>query len=120
MLVPSGTQADVLLFAFRGVIRAYLSEPVFSEYRDVLRRPRFKLDARQIYSARSRASFGLPAGFPSQPMNPDNRLLECAEAAKANYLVTGNTRHFPPVYKVTKIVTGRRFLEILADQQTIR
>jgi len=45
----------------------------------------------------------------------DNRFLECAEAAEADYLVTGNTRDFPQTHRRTKIVTGRRFLDILAE-----
>ena len=40
----------------------------------------------------------------------DNRFLECAQASKAHYLVTGNSRHFPPVWKYTKIVQPREFL----------
>jgi hypothetical protein len=37
---------------------------------------------------------------------PANRFFECAEAAEADYLVTGNTRHYPPNHKWTQIVTG--------------
>jgi uncharacterized protein len=47
------------------------------------------------------------------PDEPDNRFLECAEAAEADYLVTGNVKHFPKTHKRTEIVTGRRFLNIL-------
>jgi predicted nucleic acid-binding protein len=43
----------------------------------------------------------------------DNRFLECAEAAGADYLVTGNTRHFPNTYKKTKIVTARQLIDLL-------
>jgi len=47
----------------------------------------------------------------------DNCFLECAEAAETDYLVTGNTRHFPQTHKRTKIVTGRRLLDILAESE---
>lgn len=47
------------------------------------------------------------------PHEPDNRFLECAEAAAADYLVTGNRRHFPRRYKATEVVTPRQFLEIV-------
>ena len=43
----------------------------------------------------------------------DNRLLECAEAAGADYLVTGNTRHFPKTFKSTAIVTPKQFMDLL-------
>jgi putative PIN family toxin of toxin-antitoxin system len=44
---------------------------------------------------------------------PDNRLLECAEAADADYLATGNTKHFPKSYKNTVIVTPKQFLDLV-------
>ncbi len=48
MLVPTGTQATVLLIALRGRVALYISRPVFAEYEEVLRRPRFKLTPRRI------------------------------------------------------------------------
>jgi len=42
----------------------------------------------------------------------DDIFLECAEAAKAHYLVTGNIRHFPDRWKYTKTVTPRQFLDL--------
>ena len=41
----------------------------------------------------------------------DNRFLECAEASKADYLVTGNRRHFPKEWRQTQIVNARELLE---------
>lgn len=32
----------------------------------------------------------------------DNRIYECAVAAKANYIITENTKHFKKPYKNTK------------------
>jgi putative PIN family toxin of toxin-antitoxin system len=100
---------------------AYLSEPVFDEYGDVLHRSRLKLDPRKIsvflQNIRTVARLVRPSGKLSVSSDEsDNRLLECAEAAKANYLVTGNIGHFPAIYKMTKGVTGRQFLDILANQ----
>jgi predicted nucleic acid-binding protein len=53
------------------------------------------------------------------PHESDNRILECAEAARADYLVTGNTKHFPDRHKTTMIVSGRQFLDIMisSDRQ---
>jgi len=50
------------------------------------------------------------------PDESDNRFLECAEAARADYLVTGNTKHFPARYKTTAVVTGRHFLDLLTGE----
>jgi len=40
----------------------------------------------------------------------DDRFLECALAAKAAYLVTGNLRHFPPRYETIAVVSPRELL----------
>ena len=44
----------------------------------------------------------------------DNKFLECADAARADYLVTGNARHFPKFWKKTKVITSREFIDIVA------
>jgi predicted nucleic acid-binding protein len=44
----------------------------------------------------------------------DNKFLECADAARADYLVTGNQRHFPRFWKQTKVITSREFISIVA------
>lgn len=44
----------------------------------------------------------------------DNIFLECADTARADYLVTGNVRHFPKFWKRTKIITSREFITLVA------
>ena len=44
------------------------------------------------------------------PDEEDNRLLECAEAAEADFLVTGNRKHFPESFGATRVVAPRDFL----------
>jgi predicted nucleic acid-binding protein len=41
----------------------------------------------------------------------DNRIYECALAAKAHYIVTENTKHFPQPHAYTKITTARQLLK---------
>ncbi len=48
------------------------------------------------------------------PDEADNRFLECAEAAEADYLVTGNKRHFPARWRGTRVVNARELLAILS------
>ena len=43
----------------------------------------------------------------------DNRIYECAVAAKADYIVTENARHFKKPYKTTEIITARQLLKLL-------
>lgn len=44
----------------------------------------------------------------------DNMFLECAQSSEANYIITGNIRHFPKVWKDTHIVTPREFIDVWA------
>ena len=46
----------------------------------------------------------------------DNRILDCAVAAQADFLVTGDKRHLLPLgeHRGTRIVNAARFLEALA------
>ena len=50
------------------------------------------------------------------PYDPDNRILECAVAGKADYLVTGDKKHLLPMrqYKGIKIVSPSEFLKLIA------
>jgi predicted nucleic acid-binding protein len=40
--------------------------------------------------------------------------LECADTARADYLITGNQRHFPKFRKKTKVINSREFIDIVA------
>jgi uncharacterized protein len=44
----------------------------------------------------------------------DNVFIECADAARADYLVTGDQRHFPKFWKSTKVINSREFLYVIA------
>ena len=47
------------------------------------------------------------------PDDPDNRFLDCALTAKADFLITGNTKDFPfAEFKGTQIVTPAEFAAI--------
>ena len=41
----------------------------------------------------------------------DNKFLECV---RADYLVTGNQRHFPAYWKKTKVISSREFITLVA------
>lgn len=44
----------------------------------------------------------------------DNIFIECADSARADYLVTGNLRHFPKFWKSTKVINSRELLGIIS------
>jgi len=118
-LKPDGLQRTVLLLALTRPARLYITEEVMAEYREVLSRPRLNIrkGPRQqlIQLIGNRAHYVVPhAALHVTADQDDNKFLECADAARADYLVTGNQRHFPKVWKKTKVVTSREFLSIVA------
>jgi len=123
LIVPGGQEALVLLLALRRQFEMYVSPAVLAEYHDVLRRPRFKrLKTRDVEAALVNIRKVARSVHPTRTLKvssheSDNRFYECAAAADADYLVTGNRRHFLVGYGDTKIVTSRKFLEIIAAHQ---
>lgn len=117
-LKPSGLQRTVLLLALGMPVRLYVSAPVFAEYRVVLSRAelhiRKGLRQQLLQLLENRAHFVAPSGSLRVTSDPaDNIFLECADAARADYLITGNQRHFPKFWKKTKIINAREFIGIV-------
>lgn len=115
---PLGLQRTVFLLALTKPARLYLSAPIFKEYRAVLSRPelhvRKGLRQQFLQLLQNRAHFVAPFGSLQVTSDPaDNIFLECADAARADYLITGNLRHFPRFWKKTKIITSREFIGIV-------
>jgi len=118
-LKPQGLQRTVLVLALTRPARLYVSGPILEEYQRVLARPRFQIrkGRRQqlLQLLKNRAHRIEPSCRLAVTADPaDNIFLECAEAARADYLVTGNARHFPPFWRQTKIITPREFLTLAA------
>lgn len=110
---PDGNEARVVRNAS---IEICISDEVLEEYRDVLFRAKFAAyheAARTLLrDIEGRAIRLRPSHRIAVAKDPDDdRFLECAEAAQATYLVTGNLRDFPAQHGVTLIVNARRFLE---------
>jgi putative PIN family toxin of toxin-antitoxin system len=118
-LKPDGLQRTVLLLAITRPARLYVSDAIVAEYREVLSRPELKIrkGPRQqlLQLVKRRAHLVLPGRPLLVTSDPaDNIFLECADAARADYLVTGNQRHFPKFWKRTKVITSREFIGITA------
>jgi putative PIN family toxin of toxin-antitoxin system len=99
-LNPDGLERLVLRLGLSARLRLCLSRDIFAEYEGVLRREKFGIDTAKVNESlrliRSAATFVNPKRKLSVSSDPgDNKFLECAEAAGADYLVTGNKRHFP-------------------------
>ena len=115
-LNSEGYERSVFDLALSGKLKMFVSEAILREYETVLRRPKFRLNrldvSRSLRLLRSAARIVIPYGELSAARDPgDNRFLECAEATKADYLVTGNKRHFPKQWRQTLVVNARELLE---------
>ena len=118
-LKPDGLQRTVLLMAITKPARLYVSDAILAEYREVLSRSelRIRKGLRQqlLQLVRSHAHLVAPLHSLQVSKDPDdNKFIECADAAQADYLVTGNQRHFPRFWKKTKVITSREFINIVA------
>jgi uncharacterized protein len=118
-LKPEGLQRTVFLLAITKPAQFYISPLIVSEYRAVLSRPELRISRglRQQYLQliKNRARLIKPSRSLLITRDPsDNIFLECAEAARADYLITGNARHFPAFWKNTKIVSSREFITLIA------
>jgi putative PIN family toxin of toxin-antitoxin system len=118
-LNPEGLQRTTLLLAITKPARLYVSAPILEEYSGVLSRPHLKIrrGARlQLLQMVKDHSYSVaPSRRLEVSSDPDdNKFLECADCAGADYLITGNQRHFPKFWKKTKIITSREFIGIVA------
>lgn len=118
-LKPNGLQRTVLLLATTKPVALYVSQAVLAEYREVLARPELKirkgLRLQLLQLIRNQSHSVTPTrALQATKDAEDNKFLECADAARADYLVTGNVRHFPKFWKKTKVITSREFMDIVA------
>jgi putative PIN family toxin of toxin-antitoxin system len=118
-LKPEGIQRTTLLLATTKPARLYVSLPILEEYADVVSRPELRirrgLRLQLLQLIRSRSHIVAPSRRLDVCSDPDdNVFLECADKAGADYLITGNSRHFPKFWKKTKIITSREFIGLAA------
>lgn len=97
----------------------YVIEAILAEYRDVLSRPELQirkgLQHQFLQIVRSHSHPVKPLRALQVTKDPDgNEFIECADAARADYLLTGNQRHFPKFWKRTKVIASREFINIVA------
>ena len=122
LLQPQGLPAAVLMRVLSGKVRLCVSDAVFAEYDEVIRRPHLRRSPDVIegtlQSIRKLGHWVKPRITVEECTDPDdNVFLECAQAAEADYLVTGNQRHFPGRWKKTKVIGARELIEILMERE---
>lgn len=115
ILNPHGAPGSILNAVLNEEVTVLVDDRILSEYRDVLLRPKFRFPEDYVESVLEFLECGLPpitAGPTSAaiPDSDDIPFYEVAIAGDADYLVTGNDKHFPAGQL---IVSPRTFLEIL-------
>lgn len=123
VLTRGGAEAHALDLAAARKIQLYVSVAILTEYEAVLRRSKFsRVSPKAIDTALELIRRVAIIVNPKEMLGvssdeSDNRFLECAEAADADYLVTGNKRHFPEQWKRCMVIGARELVELLIDAE---
>ncbi len=119
-LLFGGTSEQLFLAGLRGEIQLLTSLSLLKEFEKVLKE-KFKLnihlvreiieEVREVAEIVEVASHIKAISYP----DGDNRVLECAVDGKADFIVTGDTRHILPLkeYGGIKILSPSEFLKRL-------
>jgi len=119
ILSPNGPPAAVLRALLTERVRLCFDERIVSEYRDVLTRSKFEFDRELVEEL---IGFLESAGSPTLatplavdlPDPWDQMFIEVAVSSGADFLVTGNLKHYPEeVRSGVKVVSPREFLDAL-------
>ncbi len=122
LLKPDSVPELILSLILEEEMVLCLSEPIATEYEEVLKREKFKkLDRQKVKDLLSRLKSQARWVSPTVRLQAakgdpeDNKFLECAEEAEADFFITGNIKHFPPgKFKGTIILRPAQFLSAIA------
>jgi uncharacterized protein len=118
-LKPDSLQRTTFLLAITKPGRLYVSSRILEEYAEVLSRPELSirkgLRLQLLQLIKNHGHLVAPSRQIEVTRDPDDNLfVECADAARADFLITGNCKHFPTFWKSTKIVGPREFVSLVA------
>lgn len=124
LLKPQSNPALVASLILQGNCTLCLSDEILVEYEEVLALDKFKrLDqasVREFLSTLKRhALWVVPkVSVDKVAKDPaDNAFLECALGAKADFIITGNKKHFPfEQFKGSRIVSPREFISEIGKE----
>ena len=111
-----GLERFVLDLVLAEKLNLFVSAEILDEYAGVLARRKFHLDSARIAASLRLIEEAAGTVCPERKLTAakdpdDNKFLECAAAGQADYLVTGNKRHFPKRWGPTRVVNARELLE---------
>ena len=124
LISPFGNPALCVAAIQHGRIAPCFSMAMLAEYEEVLARPRFSFARDEIDGLigllRAKGLLFDPIPAPGASPDPkDAGFIACALAADADFLVTGNKRHFPAEScGRTAVVSARELLEFLNTPQS--
>ncbi len=115
-LKPRSNPARILRLVLQGDVHIVVNEHILAEYLEVLTRPKFDLNPDNVriiiefIRAKGIKAPALAESF-QLPDSSDEPFLEAALAALADFLITGNKKHFPKkLCKGQKVVSPQEFL----------
>ena len=122
-----GKPRQVLEAALSGTIQLFVSEPMVEELQTVLQRPKFGVGARFVQTVISEVTAIAEWVEPKEQSEvvkddpADNRFIDCAVAAKADYLISGDN-HLLKLrqWGKTRIVKVEDFITILSKLKNRR
>jgi uncharacterized protein len=120
LLRDVGPPALILRRVLAQAFRCYLSEAILAEYDIAIRRPHLKIvpsDASEaIRRLRDVSTLVTPRRRVRAAVDlSDNKFLECALEARADFVVTGNLRHFPSRFQDIRILSPTDFMTIVTS-----
>ncbi|MBW2370198.1 MAG: putative toxin-antitoxin system toxin component, PIN family [Deltaproteobacteria bacterium] len=122
LLKPHSNPAIIVSLILDGRVILCLSQEILAEYKGVLKRNKFKGISKNnvkrfLQEIEKKALWVEPQeSVKIIKADPgDNKFFECALTARADYLITGNIKHFSfKKFKKTEIATPYNFLNIIA------
>jgi putative PIN family toxin of toxin-antitoxin system len=117
LLSPAGYEALILLAFHHGLVHPCFSEDILEEYAAVLARPKFALPPDEIAAVLAMFHnqgelFHPDVSGPVSSDPADTKFLHCAQAAQADYIITGNKRDFPNApYGPTRVLSAGELLD---------
>lgn len=120
-IIFGGNPRRVLNLAIEGKIGLFFSEPMFEEIREILGGRKFRFTAPQLSAVERELEAISETVYPNESVNvvqddPDDDLfIECALAADADYIVSGD-KHLLDLkkYGKIKIVNAVGFIGVMA------
>lgn len=118
LLKPVGPPGAILNSVLQMDLTVLFDDRILSEYRAVLTRPACGFDAADVSALLEFISYEgeyvTPGPVAAKIKDPgDVRFYEVAVAGRAEYLVTGNRKHFPDSHMV---ISPAEFVEVLRSK----